>query len=251
MRGPIAAPIDQVEWFGGVGQRDQQGMITPGAVVGDVDPLFALGIGADQGAIDVEDRFGKELGGLLGPDPQPRLIDGVHQVNDIGFEEPAAEVAGGGGVGDALGTQGIEVDLIVAPQLEVLDPSPAREDVEGDVQDVVGFVVREVSLEELEVAVDVADQSGPARQQEHGADAAGTEAVDPVSEFIMDVGGGHHGPLAIGFEPILDAFEESPPAIAEGPAVAFAALIRLAFPGFLGDSRSHSKTSVDWNGEDV
>src|SRR5439155_6496085 len=121
-------------------------------------------------------RFGKELGRLPGPDPRPRLIDGVHQGHDIGFGEPAAEVARGGGVGDAPGTQGIEVDLVVAPQFEVLDPLAAGEDVEGDVQDVVGFVVRQVSLEEVEAAVDVADQSGRARHEEHGADAAGTEA---------------------------------------------------------------------------
>ena len=72
MRGPVAAAIDQVERLGGVGQRDQQRMITPGAVVGDIDALLALGVGPDEGAIDVQDRFGEELGGLLGPDPQPR-----------------------------------------------------------------------------------------------------------------------------------------------------------------------------------
>ena len=48
-------------------------MITPGAVVGDVDALLALGVGPDEGAIGVDDRFVEELGGLLGPDPQPRL----------------------------------------------------------------------------------------------------------------------------------------------------------------------------------
>ena len=75
----------------------------------------------DEGAVDVEDRLVEELGGLLGPDPQPRLIDGVHQGHDVGLGEAAAEVARGGGVGDALGAQGVEVDLVVAPQLEVLD----------------------------------------------------------------------------------------------------------------------------------
>ena len=70
MRGAVAAAIDQVERLGGVGQRDQQGMIAPGAVVGDVDALLALGVGGDEGAVDVDDRLGEEVGGLLGPDPQ-------------------------------------------------------------------------------------------------------------------------------------------------------------------------------------
>ena len=67
LRGPVAAAVDQVKRLSGVGQRDQQRMITPGAVVGDVDALLALGVGLDEGAIALDDRLGKELGGLLGP----------------------------------------------------------------------------------------------------------------------------------------------------------------------------------------
>ena len=72
VRGAVAAAVDQVERLGGVGQRDQQGVIAPGAVVGDVDALLALGVGADEGAVGVEDRLVEEGGGLLGPDPPPR-----------------------------------------------------------------------------------------------------------------------------------------------------------------------------------
>ena len=42
-------------------------MITPGAVVGDVDALLAFGVGADESAVNVEDRIRKEGGGLLVP----------------------------------------------------------------------------------------------------------------------------------------------------------------------------------------
>ena len=72
--------------------------------------------------------------------------------HDVGLGEAAAEVAGGGGVGDAFGAQGVEIDLVVAPQFEVLEPLAAGQEVEGDVQDVVGFVVGQVPLEEVEVA---------------------------------------------------------------------------------------------------
>ena len=102
--------------------------------------------------------------------------------------EAAAEVPFGGGVGDALGAQGIEIDLVVAPQFDVLEALAAGEDVEGDVQDVVGFVIGEMALEEMEVVVDVADQAGAASQQEHGADAAGDEALDALGQFVVDVG---------------------------------------------------------------
>ena len=207
---------------------------------------------ADEGAVGVEDGLVEELGGLLGPDPQPRLVEGVHQGHDVGLGEAAAEVAGGGGVGDALGAQGVEVDLVVASQFEVFDPFAAGQDVEGDVQDVVGFVIGEMPLEEMEVVVDVADQAGPASQQEHGADAAGGEALDAVGEFVVDVGGGHHRLIAFGSGPILDAVEDSL-ADVRGAILRLRSrvFLRVAFSGLLGDSSSHSKASVDWNSEDV
>ena len=85
VQGPVAATIDQVEGLSGVGQRDEQRMAAPGAVVGNVGALLALSVGADESAINIEDRFTEEGGGLLCPDPQSRLIDRVQQSDDIGF----------------------------------------------------------------------------------------------------------------------------------------------------------------------
>ena len=72
--------------------------------------------------------------------------------------EAAAEVTRSGGVGDSLGSQGVKIDLIVASQFEVFDVLAAGEDVEGNVEDMVGFVVRQMPLEEVKVAVDVLDK---------------------------------------------------------------------------------------------
>ena len=101
-------------------------MVAPGAVVGDVDALLALGVGGDEGAVDVDDRLVEERVGLLFPDAESGLVDGVHEVEDVTAAEPAAEVARGGRVGDPLGAQGIEVDLVVAAQFEVLEPCGRR-----------------------------------------------------------------------------------------------------------------------------
>jgi hypothetical protein len=67
----------------------------------------------------------------------------------------------------------------------------------------------------------------------------------------VDVGGGHHGLIAFRTGPILDAFEDPSLAVAEDSAIPFSCLLAVAFSGFLGESSSHSKTSVDWNSEDV
>jgi hypothetical protein len=95
------------------------------------------------------------------------------------------------------------------------------------------------------------DQAGPARQQEHGADAAGGEALGAAGEFVMDIVGGHHGLIAFGLVAILDAFEDPLATFAEDPAIAFSPLVGVAFSGLLGESSSHSKASVGWKFEDV
>ena len=137
---------------------------------------------------------------MLGPDPQAGLIESVHQGHDIGLTEATTEVPCRGGVGDSFGSQSIEIDFIVAPQFEVFDPLTASEDVEGNVQDVVGFVIGKMDLEEMKIGVDVADQAYPVRQQQHDADATGAETLDAIGQFVLDVGGGHHGygPLGTG-----------------------------------------------------
>jgi hypothetical protein len=49
--------------------------------------------------------------------------------------EASAEVARGGGVGDAVGAQGVEEDEIVASQLDIVETGPIEQGVVGEVQD--------------------------------------------------------------------------------------------------------------------
>ena len=144
MRGAVAGAIDEAEHLAGVGQRDDQRVVAPGAVVGDVDALLAARAGGDQRAVDVEDGLVEELRRLLTPDLQPGLIEDVLEGLDVLGGEAAAEVAGGGGVGDAVGAQGIEEDVVVASQFDVVEAGAVAQGVVGEVQDVVGLVVGEV-----------------------------------------------------------------------------------------------------------
>ncbi len=111
----------------------------------------------------------------------------------------------------------------------------AGQDVEGDVQDVVGLVVGEVAFEEVEALIDVGDQPGLAGEQEHGADAAGGKPLNPVGQFVLDIAGGDHGAFPLGPGSVLDAAEDSP----------------LALPELVEDIGIHSKASVIWDSEDV
>src|SRR5690606_1203176 len=109
-----------------------------------------------------------------------------------GLAEAAAEVAGGSGVGDAVGPEGVEVDLVVAAGLDVLQAATAGQEVVGDVQHMIALVVRQVACQEVEGPVAVRGQADFAGQQVDGPDAAGCDAPDLLGDLVADVGGGHH-----------------------------------------------------------
>jgi hypothetical protein len=147
-------------------------VIAPRSVVGDVHPLLAPAVRGGECPISIEERLVEEGVGLLFPGPQPGLIEDAHQLLDIALGEAAAEVPGGGRVGDAFGPEGIEVDLVVTPDFEVFQATAAGQEVVGDVQDVVALVIRQVPLQEVESLVDVPDESEFLSQEVHGPDAA-------------------------------------------------------------------------------
>ena len=244
LRGAIAAAIEQEQGFRRIGQRDQERMVTPPAVVADVHSLLALGIGLHDGAIGVQDRLIEKRVGLLSPDPQPRFIDGVHQGEDIGLgREAAAEVPGGRRVGDSFGSQGIEVDLIVASQFEVFDSLAAGEEIECDVEHMVGFVVGQMPLEQMQSAVDLLVEFDLLSHQKDGADAPGTESPHAIGPLIVDIGRGHHGYGPLGSGSMGESLLDSPPSVLEESL--------LACGAFFSDSGTHSKAPLFWNSEDV
>src|SRR5229473_5683515 len=65
--GAIAGPIDDPQDFTRVGQADDQRMIAPRAVVGDVHALLAFAGGCDQTAVSVDLGLGEEVRRLLAP----------------------------------------------------------------------------------------------------------------------------------------------------------------------------------------
>ena len=134
--------------------------------------------------------------GLLGPDAQTRLMHGVLQPADRRLVEAAAEVAGGGRVRNAAGAQGVEEDLVVAAEFQVLQTRAVAQGVVGEGQDVVGLVVGEMELEQVQAVVDGVDEADPACQGVQSADAAAADGAGAVGDLVADVGGGEHRPSA-------------------------------------------------------
>jgi hypothetical protein len=78
--------------------------------------------------------------------------------------EAAAEVAGGGRVRDAARAQRVEVVVVVPAKFDVLQTGAVAQGVVGEVEDVVGFVVGQVDLEDVQPAVDGVDEAELPRQ---------------------------------------------------------------------------------------
>jgi hypothetical protein len=144
MTGAIAGTIDDTQNFAGVGQADEQRMITPGAVVSDVHAFFALTVGAHQGTVGVEAGLLEKIVRLLFPEFHPRVIEDVLEEVDFIHAETSALIAGGGGIGNALSAEGIEKGGVVAAQLDVLETRAVAQSVHGEVEDVIGVGIRQV-----------------------------------------------------------------------------------------------------------
>jgi hypothetical protein len=111
-------------------------VVAPGAVVGQVHAPLALAQRRGERAVHVEHRLVEELVGLLAPNREADLVEEVLKRLDIGGREAAAEVARGGRVRDALGAEGVEVDLVVAEQFQVLQAGAAGQEVVADCEEV-------------------------------------------------------------------------------------------------------------------
>jgi hypothetical protein len=93
----------------------------------------------------------------------------------------------------------------------VFHPLATGDEVESDVQDMVGFVIGQVSFEKVEVPIDTIDQADRSSQHENGADTAGTEPFDAIGVFVVDIGCGHHRFGSLGVADILETQLNSPP----------------------------------------
>jgi len=187
---PIAGTIDDAQDLTGVGQGDDQGMVTPDAVVGDVHAEFALAGRGHERAISVEDGQAKEAGGLVPPNADADIVIDILQSIDVGFGEAPTEIAGGGWIRDALGAQSVEIIDIVASQLDVLQTIAVAQGVGGEVEHMVGFGVRETNLENGKVSVDGVYEAYVACQFVEERDTAIAQTVDTSRDLIAEIAAG-------------------------------------------------------------
>jgi hypothetical protein len=108
--------------------------------------------------------------------------------------EAPAEVAGGGGIGDAARAQGIEERVVVAPPFEVLETGAVAERVVRDVEDVVGLVIGQMNFEQVKTFVDGLGQAESVREHVDRPDAAVGNGPVAVGHVVGDEVIGEDGP---------------------------------------------------------
>src|SRR6185369_7233116 len=146
---------------------------------------------------------------LPSPDAFADVVERIDQRVDVGGAEAAAEIARRGGIGNALGADGVEEDLVLTAQFDVLDTGAAAQRVVREVENVIGLVIRQVNLEQAEPFVDGAGEADAMAQEVQRPDAAVSDAAATLGKFVMDVGGGEDGLVKIleivFVEPILNS----------------------------------------------
>ena len=74
-------------------------------------------------------------------------------------------------------------------RFDVLQTGAVAQGVVGDVEHVVGFVVGQVQLEQVQASIDGVDQADPPCQQVHGPDAAAGDGPGFGRDLVMNVAG--------------------------------------------------------------
>jgi hypothetical protein len=185
--GTIAGTIDDAQDFAGVGQADEQGMIAPRVVVGDVHALFAFALGARQGTVDINAGLVEKVLGLLLPKFDAGVIEEVLKEVDFVGVETSAIIAGRGGIGNALGAERIEKGGVVAAQFDVLETRAVTESVDGEVEDMVGIGVRQVQFEHMQALIDGVDEANVLGEFVEQGNATKGETIDAVVEFEVEI----------------------------------------------------------------
>jgi len=182
--GCVAGPVDQVKHLFGVGQRHDQRRVSPDALVGDVHPGLVLPTGWGDGAVGVEvgDRT-QQVPAAPGPQFRAHRVDRIHQRRHVGLVEPPAEITGRGRVRDQFRTKRVHVGSVVAQPFDVLEPGATTQYVVA-MFNVIGLVIGQVHLQQLQPLVDLLDQPDPRPQPVHRGDPTEAGRVHVRADLV-------------------------------------------------------------------
>jgi hypothetical protein len=105
--------------------------------------------------------------------------------------------------------EGVEEGGVVAAQLDVLEARAVAQGVVGDVEDVVGLVIREMGLEQVQALVDGLGQAESVGEHVDGPDAPVGDGPVPVRDVVVDGVIGEDGPAGSGVVGVVEPASDS------------------------------------------
>ena len=127
------------------------------------------------------------------PDADADVVIDVLQAVDAGRIEAPAEIASRGGIGNALGAQGVEIVDIIASQFDVLQTLATAQRVKGEVENMIGFRIRETDFENTQALIDGFDQTDVLRELMKESDTAMAKAMHTLGNLIAEIAAPQYG----------------------------------------------------------
>src|SRR6476619_7908739 len=140
MTDDIAWSVDQIKDLTAVGERNNQGCITPDPFVGKRHPSFALSQRRGNRAVGVNKGLRQKPTRLLFPDPLAGRIDGFHELQNRVLIKASCKISTGGRIRDPLCSQTIQERFLLATQLDILQPLTIEQGIVSQVQNVITLV---------------------------------------------------------------------------------------------------------------
>ena len=160
-------------------------MVAPHTLVRHVHPFLALAARGQDGPVGVDPRrrAGERLR-LPSPDGGSHVIDDVHQPPDRSLVEPPTVVAGRCRIWNRARIQSVEEGCIVAAHFDVVEHPSTAQQVVGDVQNVIGVVVRLRLLDHAQLLVDLLRQPRRPHEMMNRPNAAARNRLRALGDLI-------------------------------------------------------------------
>jgi hypothetical protein len=141
-----------------------------------------------MGSVRVNDRFLAFIPGqTIFPQLGPNAVDRLHQLHHIPFRKSSGEGSSGGQMWIAILSHSVHKRFVVVPQLNILKTRSARKRVVRDVQNMIRFVMGQVSLQKMHPIVNGSHQTTFAGKQVKGSDPTASNHLRPLGHFVVDI----------------------------------------------------------------
>jgi hypothetical protein len=192
VRGAIASAIDEEQWLARVSEGHEERVVSPDAREGEIHALLALARRGNERAVRVDARRAPRDAAAT-PHAGAHLVDRVHQAPHRRLVEAPEIVAGRGGVRNRSCPERVEERGIVTSELDVFQHLAAAEQIERDVEDVIGISIRPRGLQNAGVVVDRRRQAYTADEPQDCANPVARNRARPLSQLVRNPAGSQPG----------------------------------------------------------